>query len=230
MGANWILNGGVMFIGAIASAMNIPTPPVGGGITVTNTTAPGGGVKTFNHTLGASDNFLIVAFSSERNGEVFTGITAGGNSLTSGVESNVSSRHSRIFYLLDANLPASGTISIVISSNDASSLFAIALSGTGFAQEAPEATNSEDSGSNATAQEIDVTTVTDGALVLDCLMGNQAVTVTMDSGPTELQTGSGGGASHGSSYTIKATAGSQVMGWTFSSQKYTHTVAAFAPA
>lgn len=217
-------------MGVIASSMNI-TATVGGGITVNNTTAAGGGVKTFNHTLGASDDFLIVAFSSEKSGEVFTGITAGGNSLTSGIESSTSNRRSRIFYLLDANLPSSGTVEIVISSDDSSSLFAIALSGSGFAQEAPEATNSEDSGgTNVTTQTIDVTTVTDGALVLDCFMGNQSVTVTIIAGPTELQTNNAGGASHGSSYTIKATAGSQDMGWTFASQKYTHTIAAFAPA
>ena len=196
--------------------------------------------RTFSHTIGSGSNRLLVVGVSIENdptGPAVSSITYNGQGLTKIDSVEVSSSgtmgRAELWYLLEADLPSSGSYNVVVTlSQSTNELAAGAISLTDVAQQAPEASNTN---SNIGLDTIssNITTLTDGAWLVDVVhCGEPGGDFAANGGQAERYddvTGSSEGA--GSTKPV-ASAGATSSGWTYNTgaNRLAHVVAAFAPA
>jgi hypothetical protein len=135
--------------------------------------------------------------------------------------------------MLEDSLPSAGTYTIVVNTPATpEELIAGAISLDGVAQQAPEA-KAESSADYSDTLSTSITTLTDGAWLVDAAHSGMEYGYTPDSGQTERydRTGDAYTSRLAASTKEVAVAGSTTMGWTQSgANRQAHEVAAFAPA
>ncbi len=194
---------------------------------------------SFQHTVGSGSNrLLVVTVGVERDsGEnVVSGVTYAGQPLAKirgeiAQPGGATEGHAELWYLL---APPSGNGTVVIStgggSGNVGQIHGGAISLEGVAQQAPEA----DAGNNligAGPISTNITTLTDGAWLIDAVTGGNTGIFTPDSGQTEQYDISFGSSTHAAGTREVATAGATAEQWTHSgANRLAHAVAAFAPA
>ena len=214
----------------------------GGGISFdaySTTTASWPTSASFSHTIGSGSNrLLVVGISMEHDasGPSVSSITYNGQPLSKidsrGITNDYYGR-AELWYSLEANLPSAGTYTIVVNTPTApEELIAGAISLNGVAQQAPEA-KAESSADYLDTISTSITTLTDGAWLVDAVHSGMEYGFTPNSGQTERYNRAGGGSTSRLAASTKevAVAGSTTMGWTQSgANRMAHEVAAFAPA
>jgi hypothetical protein len=178
-----------------------------------------------------------VSIENDPTGPAVSSITYNGQTLTEidSVEVSSSGTMGRVelWYLLEADLPGSGSYNVVVTLSQATNeLTAGAISLTDVAQQAPEASNTNSNVGQDTISS-NITTLTDGAWLVDVVhCGEESGGFAANGGQSERYdrvTGSSEGA--GSTKPV-AGAGATSAGWTFNTgaNRLAHVVAAFAPA
>jgi prepilin-type N-terminal cleavage/methylation domain-containing protein len=193
---------------------------------------------TFQHTVGNGTNrLLVVAVGVEHDpGEhTVSGVTYGGQALTK-IRGEIAQpggteAHAELWYLLD---PPSGAANVVVSTGGGTSnvrnLHAGAISLEGVAQQAPEA-NAGNNLIGAGPISTNITTVSNGAWLIDAVTCGNTGSYTPDSGQTERHDISYNSSSHAGGTREIAVAGATAEQWTHSgANRLAHAVAAFAPA
>lgn len=136
---------------------------------------------TVNHTIGSgSDRMVITRVHAEGVDEIIGSMTFDGVSMNLAASATVQTP-TWIYWLGESNLPAGGSgYDAICGGFDTATVIMGVSDYTGLKDQAAEATNSADFG-NGSSYTLDVTTVTDGALVVGA-MGQ-------DSGNTHTATG-----------------------------------------
>jgi prepilin-type N-terminal cleavage/methylation domain-containing protein len=197
--------------------------------------ATGGDYLSFAHAIGSGSNrLLVVCVAAEASaGATISNVTYNGTSLTriaSAVADVSAIGIAELWYLLDANLPAAGTYSVEIyASESCGDLMGGAISLTEVAQQASEASNTNTNVGPDTIS-TSITTLTDGAWIVDAVENGNPNSFTADSGQTQRVDQSGGSAYCAGSTKLIATAGSTSIQWSANANRLAHVVAAFAPA
>jgi hypothetical protein len=194
-----------------------------------------GNPLTFTHTIGGGTNrLLVVGISAECDVSVsVSSVTYNGQGLTkaaSAVADTSTVGVAELWYLLEADLPSAGTYTVAVNTSGYAVKSVGAVSFEGVAQQAPEATNtSTNVGPNSISTSI--TTLTDGAWVVDVVVDGNASAFTPDGGQTEQYDEVASSSTGAASTKEMATAGATSMGWSAgSANRLAHVVAAFAPA
>jgi len=199
---------------------------------------------SWSHTIGNGDNrILIVGVHGEDSSSadlVISSVTYNSvaMSLVTGSEATVVSdplNKTALYYLLDADLPATGTYTVEATyAGEITRQCAGAISLANVAQQAAEAvvTNTE---YNASEISTSITTLTDGAWVVDAAQsGHPSTMVVNASGMVGRYSTSGSGGQTGAGSTkLVSSAGPTTMSWDYNdtgTARLTHSVAAFAPA
>ena len=193
---------------------------------------------SFSHTIGSGSNrLLVVGISMEHNasGPSVSSITYNGQPLSKidsrGITNDYYGR-AELWYGLETNLPSAGTYTIVVNTPTApEELIAGAISLNGVAQQAPEA-KAESSADYMDTVSTGITTLTDGAWLVDAVHSGMEYGYTPNSGQTERYDRAGGANTSRLAASTKevAVAGSTSMGWTQSgANRQAYEVAAFAP-
>lgn len=197
---------------------------------------------TFNHTVGSgSDRILIVKTATRSETPTVTGITYNGVALTLIKADAISPVGIEMWRLVN---PAAGTHSTVVTFSGAPSTWnaAIAVSFAGVDQTTPidvAAQNATSTGTGVVTS-TSITTVTDGAMVIDVIGGNSDAGAaplagqTADTAPTNSSIGGSTTDYIGGSYKILASHGSTTTQWSESppaaSAQMSLTVTALRPA
>jgi len=188
---------------------------------------------TLSVTVEDADDYLVVVTASEgaSTHDAVTFDPGGGDeaSFTSRVTvASSGDEQATIWELQDASIPASGTFDITLDTAHfgAMSMACIALQGA--AQQAAEASNS--STGNSSSISTSVTTITDGAVVVDVKSETINGSASPDAGQTQFLDDPDSTYGGDASYEEVATAGSHSMDWTGGGTPWCHAVAAFAPA
>ncbi|RKY05920.1 MAG: hypothetical protein DRP66_09830, partial [Planctomycetota bacterium] len=125
---------------------------------------------TWSHTLGGGTNrVVVVGVGIEEGGVVISSVTFDGELMTLApgslqVEGN---NITAIYYILDADLPSAGSYDIVVTTDIGDSIGAGAVSLENVKQAPPEAVTGTTLGRGNTYIEKDITTLTDGAWIVD---------------------------------------------------------------
>ena len=194
---------------------------------------------SFSHTIGSGSNRLLVvgvSMEHDASGPAVSSITYNGQQLTKidsrGIYNDYYGR-AELWYSLEANLPSAGAYNIVVNIPTApEELIVGAISLSGVAQQAPEA-KGESSADYSDTISTSITTLTDGAWLVDAVHSGMEYGCTPNSGQTERYDRAGGADTSRLAASTKevAAAGSTSMGWTQSgANRMAHEVAAFAPA
>ena len=211
----------------------------GGPCTITSDNASSGAGSgtslTFSHTIGSGTNrMLVVGVTAEASAGIsITSVTYNGQPLTpiaSAVADVSTTGIADLRYLPETNLPSAGTYNVVVTaSGSCGDFMAGAISLEGVAQQAPEASNTN---TNVGPDYIStsITTLTDGAWVVDVVENGNNLAFTPDGGQTQRVDQTGGSAYCAMSTKAMATAGFTSMGWSANANRLAHVVAAFAPA
>ena len=188
---------------------------------------------TLSHTIGGGTaRLLVVGISAECNdGITVTGVTYNGQPLTkaASVQADTGTVGTAdLWYLLEADLPAAGAYNVEVTTSGYTAKSVGAISLAGVAQQAPEASNTN---TNVGPDYIStsITTLTDGAWVVDVVEQGNASAFTADGGQTERYQEIAGSSNGAASTKEMATAGATSMGWSASANRLAHVVAAFAP-
>jgi hypothetical protein len=188
---------------------------------------------TLGHTIGGGTNrLLVVGISAECNeGITVTGVTYNGQALTkaASVQADTGTVGTAdLWYLLEAGLPAAGTYNVQVTTSGYTAKSVGAISLAGVAQQAPEASNTN---TNVGPDYIStsITTLTDGAWVVDVVEQGNAGAFTPDGGQTEQYDVQASSSTGAASTKEMATAGATSTGWSASANRLAHVVAAFAP-
>jgi prepilin-type N-terminal cleavage/methylation domain-containing protein len=221
---------------AIGGVSIKPTSAVSETITFDNvsSTTSTSNPMTFSHTIGGGPNrLLLVGISAECNeGISVTSVTYNGQSLTkaASVQADTGTVGTAdLWYLPEAGLPAAGTYNVEITTSGYTSKSVGAISMEGVAQQAPEASNTN---TNVGPDYIStsITTLTDGAWVVDVVENGNPNSFTPDGGQTERYDQTASSSDGAASTKEMATAGATSMGWSANANRLAHVVAAFAPA
>ncbi|MFQ5553113.1 MAG: DUF2341 domain-containing protein [Thermoplasmata archaeon] len=241
----WALNGSVLNFPAAQSSSDGGASALltqeGGSIVLDtvssdNTTSS---PLTFSHTIGGGSHRLLVVLigvEAPLGNSSISDVAYDGVSMTLAVQNLTGTTYDQrtaVYYLFDADLPPAGTYTVSVTASLAENIQAGAISVTGAAQQAPEATaNSGDGQAGDDWIETQITTSTDGAWIFDVVGSGSPRTFTPNSGQTERfdVTGSSSGTAAGTKEV--ATAGTEVINWTTdgTSNRISHSLAAFAPA
>lgn len=204
-----------------------------------NSGSGSGSQLTFSHTIGGGSNRLLVVSVGIENGSTgptVDSITYGGQSLTkidSAQTGSTTIGRSELWYALETNLPSAGSYNVEVNvSASVSYLLAGAISLDGVAQQGPEDQNTRTvTGTDNISTSI--TTVTNGAWIVDSVHCGEAGSYTANSGQAERYEPGSTSSTHAASTLPMAIAGSTSISWTHSdwnANRQTHVVAAFAPA
>jgi prepilin-type N-terminal cleavage/methylation domain-containing protein len=199
----------------------------------------GGSSLTFSHSIGGGGNrILVVGVSIETCNpyQTVSSITYGGKTLTPLNSAQVTSSNDcrgrvELYYLLEADMPGAGPFNVVVTATGwCDALAAGAISLTGVDQQAPEASNTNANDAQTTIS-TSITTLTDGAWLVDVVHSGNPGTFTANSGQNVRYDRSTSTSEVAGSTLLVATAGNVPLGWTNSSaNRLAHAVAAFAPA
>ncbi|MGD9035721.1 MAG: type II secretion system protein [Syntrophobacterales bacterium] len=194
---------------------------------------------TFNHTIGGSSNrILVVGVSIETCNpyQTVNSVTYGGQTLTFLTSAEVTSSNAcrgrvELYYLLEADMPGAGPFNVYITATGTcDALAAGAISLTGVAQQAPEASNTNANDAQSTIS-TSITTLTDGAWLVDVVHSGNPGTFTANSGQTVRYDQASSTSEVAGSTLLVASAGSTSLGWiNTSANRLAQAVAAFAPA
>ncbi len=201
-----------------------------------------GTTLSWSHTIGSGENrILIVGVGCEDQtpGDMgVSSVTYNGVAMDFVAGSSVSVGSSYyqktdMYYMLDDDLPSAGTYTVIVTHagtvNDRSGG---AISLTGVAQAAREAVATNSNSSSSTIS-TDITTLTDGAWLVDVVgCGNPGSFSTDAAGMTERWDVEASSSSTAGATKPVASAGLATMAWQHSSSglRLAHSVAAFAPA
>lgn len=217
-------------VNTLYAAITIETPG-----TATGTTA---NPFTFSYNIPSGTNrILFVLIESEAtSGDVST-VTYNGVTLTKAVDAVVGTTtllNVEIWYLLETNLPASGSYTVSVTFTAAQAAVVVcAMSVSGLKQNItePEAINSTTNAAANTYISTSITTLTDNALVIDVVgSGNPVSWSCVSPSQRQFNLTSASTASGAGSTRIVHTAGQVTNGWTAasSSNRSAHAVACFA--
>lgn len=214
---------------------------VGGGeITFQNSTQASSGssdttISVTHSLLSGTNRLIVIGFNSEINSTV-TDVTYDGTSLREVGEQDVDAGTSSLWYALEADLPGSaGDYTVTVTISEAVTERHIrAMQFQGVKQQAPEATDLTENVTSAQTLNSDITTLTDGALVVDSIHVGQPTNMTADDGqtvPSGTETDKASSTGTGS-YMIVVSAGLTNTGWSASGSvnRIIQCLAAFAPA
>jgi hypothetical protein len=201
---------------------------------------------TWSHTIGAGTNrLLVVGVGAEDTGGtassdlVISSVKYNGVNMTlvagsTAIVGSSTFRKTELYYLLDSNFPPLGTYSVTVTySGDVNNRNGGAVSLAGVAQRAPEAVSAN---SNIDQQSIstNITTLTDGAWVVDTVMSSNSGSFTATgSNMTERWDVSASDSSAAGCTRPVATASQATLSWQHTSTDYmrlAHSLAAFAKA
>jgi prepilin-type N-terminal cleavage/methylation domain-containing protein len=220
---------------AIGGVSIKPTAAVAENITFDNvsSTTSTANPMTLSHTIGGGTNrLLVVGISAECNeGITVTSVTYNGQALTkaASVQADTGTVGTAdLWYLLEAGLPAAGTYNVEVTTSGYTAKSVGAISLAGVAQQAPESSNTN---TNVGPDYIStsITTLTDGAWVVDVVEQGNAGAFTPDGGQTEQYDVQASSSTGAASTKEMATAGATSTGWSASANRLAHVVAAFAP-
>jgi len=194
---------------------------------------------SFSHTIGGGSNrVLVVGVSIETCNpyQTVSSINYGGKTLTPLNSAQVTSPNGcmgrvELYYLLEADMPGAGAFHVVVTATGwCDALAAGAISLTGVAQQAPEASNTN-SNDAQTSISTNITTLTNGAWLVDVVHSGNPYTFTANSGQSIRYDQATSTSEVAGSTRLVATAGTVSQGWTnASANRLAHAVAAFAPA
>jgi hypothetical protein len=196
-----------------------------------------GDTATLSYTpVAGDDRILVVGFAGERGQAHPETATYGGQPLTEAKWRTKGLVFSGLWYMLLGDDAAPTAADIVMSPGAAPSsrrgYAIIAFTLTGAAQQAPEATAS--GASDASTLSTDITTLTDGAAVVDVYTHGYQRKDTWPTGALQSQLAEpdNSAAAIGVSWGEVASAGTATFGWQTNAQSkdQAHTLAAFAPA
>jgi hypothetical protein len=204
-----------------------------------------GTTLSWSHTIGAADTnrILIVGVGAEDastsdlviNSVKFNGVNmifVSGSSVTVG---SSTFRKTEQYYLLDSGLPSAGTYTVAVTyAGNVSNKNAGAISLTGVAQTAREAV-AINSNTEQNTISTNITTLTDGAWVVDAIVsGNAGTFIPTGSGMSERWDVAASASSAAGSTRPVAKAGQVTLSWQHSTgssgNRLAHSVAAFAAA
>jgi hypothetical protein len=203
--------------------------------------------SSWSHTLGSGNNRIVVVGVGSENGGSFTGVTFDGVAMTlaPGSERGIDGNITAIFYMLEAELaglPSPGpSYAVVVTTASGGNICGGAVSLENVIQAPPEAVATAAIGSNDNDYlSCDITTLTNGACVIDVIDSGNTVTFTADNPastttplPTtqyELFDEMASSSAAAGSIRIVPTAGTVTNGWTSSNRKRrSMSMAAFAP-
>lgn len=198
---------------------------------------------SWNHTISSDANLLLIALGARDGTSAdldttyvrYNGVDA---TKAVGIKSTAGIVQAEIWYLLKANLPAAGTYLIEVQHNNGLSTLRSAAVGAISLENAhqapPEASASNATGTATGTISTSITTLTDGAFVIDLVTGDEGSnTWDPDDGQTE-QFDEQSGQLASSLGTFKMiTAGLRSQGWTLSgvgSGNLAHALVAVRPA
>lgn len=190
------------------------------------------------HTLIAGSNRIAIVVAAIEDDAAIASCTYGGVSMTAMTEKAHSTGGTatrlRMFYLLEAGLPADGSKTVTMTSTNAFLSGVIHVFTIHSAkQQSPEASNSGEASNTTTVSEV-VTTITDGAIIISAGAVNNNTSATHGTGQTEIAdtpSGASNTVTLASSYEIKETQGADTQSHVFgSSQELVSFGMAFAPA
>ena len=201
--------------------------------------ADGASSLTFSHTIGGGSNrILVVGVSIETCNpyETVSSITYGGKTLTYLNSAQVTSSNAcrgrvELYYLLEADMPGAGPFNVVVTATGwCDALAAGATSLRGVAQQAPEVSNTNANDAQ-TSISTNITTLTDGAWLVDAVHSGNPDTFTANSGQNVRYDQASSTSEVAGSTLLVASAGNVSLGWTnTSANRLAQAVAAFAPA
>jgi prepilin-type N-terminal cleavage/methylation domain-containing protein len=201
--------------------------------------ADGASSLTFSHTIGGGSNrILVVGVSIETCNpyETVSSITYGGKTLTYLNSAQVTSSNDcrgrvELYYLLEADMPGAGPFNVVVTATGwCDALAAGAVSLRGVAQQAPEVSNTNANDAQ-TSISTNITTLTDGAWLVDAVHSGNPGTFTANSGQNVRYDQASSTSEVAGSTLLVASAGNVSLGWTnTSANRLAQAVAAFAPA
>ncbi len=181
--------------------------------------------------VGAADSIASPDASSVVTSVTFNGVYATpvpGSLVYTGTSGNV---QSQLFYVLESELPASGTYTIQVNlAGSVAGISAGAVSLIGVSQGPAEAVITNKNGSGANLLSTTITTLTNNAWVVDLLEDGDVATLTANPGQTIAWQASAALGTGGSSTEAVATAGPVSIGWTGNANRLVQSLAAFPPA
>lgn len=186
-----------------------------------------------NFPLGSGSNRIALACMAIENNPAVThnGVTFNSVSMTQ-IGSTLTYDYNNIswWYLLEANLPAAGNYNVVFSPSAGTEGQMFVLSLKNVKQGPPEAIVTQ-SGDTGPYFSTDITTLTDGAWVVDGIHCSTVETFTADAGQVEREDEPDGSSGGAISTKLVASAGLTTIGQTLSSTtgRIVHSLFALAP-
>jgi len=212
------------------------------GIGDTSSSTSEGTTVTYAHVVAGSETMLVVGVGCEVLAEedaTISSVTYNGDALTLIIEEEYDDQAGASSTFRDSTslwyriAPDTGTNNVIATcSTDPKGLTSGAITLTGVAQVAPEASASSNSDPSAVSTLNNaITTITNGAMIVDVAGNTVSGTVfTAGTGQTEFYQVSNDMRLAGS-YELQPTAGSETMSWTLDTARITAGVAAaFAPS
>jgi len=205
------------------------------------TTSTGKTSLTWSHAIAAgSDRILVVGVAVEDSSTAdanITSVTYNGAALTAVPSSKISGGgtgiiQTQLFYLLNANLPASGAFNVVVSMQGAvDGIVAGATSLAGVSQTAPAPVATKVDTSGADFISTNITTTVANAWVVDVVGSGNSGSFTAGSGQTERWDIAASGMTGATSTKPLASAGTTSLGWTHSgANRLAHSLASLSPS
>ncbi len=193
---------------------------------------------SWNHTIGGgSERMLLVCINSfdAFGGGNVTGVTYNGVNMTkaAGIQQAVSAvLRSEIWYMLEADLPAAGAYSVAATFTGSftdSRCGSISLAGA--SQAAPESTATASQGSSAGSWSGNISSIADEAMMVDCVCGGNAATVTPTASQTERWDGNTANMGSSAFTFVKTPAGAKNLQGNFTGTVggWTHAMVSIAP-
>jgi hypothetical protein len=227
----------------IAFSANLANAAINFDNTSSASSSTDGATLSWSHTIGSGSNRMLIVgvcgLDTSTSDLVISSVKYNGASMSFVSGSSVTlttstSRKTELYYMLNSDLPAAGTYTVTVTySGNVTNRSAGAISLTGVAQQAREAVATTSTGTvNSTTISTDITTLTNGAWVVDIIgSGSAGSFTTTTSGMTKRYDVTAASSSAAGSTKPVEFAGTTTMSWEqTSAYRLVHSVAAFAKA